>query len=202
VARTSAAGRLPLQLHRNGTGGRTGTGGTSSLPATPPPCTGSSHTPTNGDQGTTGAGAAPSFQRRFERGPHPARSSMRASASRTPPSCFYPTETYALRTPHTVSLVPATWAPRAVQSSITRHARPHATSRRCSCTARCAATVSLPPSLLLRHPAPLRVRPLVYRPSASAAQCHCCDCERSLLAACIASYSYDCCRCSTSLSPL
>uniref|UniRef100_A0A804NRH1 Uncharacterized protein n=1 Tax=Zea mays TaxID=4577 RepID=A0A804NRH1_MAIZE len=48
-------------------GGRTDTGGPSSLPATPPPCTGSSHTPTNGTTvhgpPGTGAVAAPSLQR-------------------------------------------------------------------------------------------------------------------------------------------
>jgi hypothetical protein len=77
---------------------------------------------------------------------------MRASASRTPPLPHVDRGlSYALRTPHTVSLVPGDVGPRAVQSLITRHA-PKATSRRCSCTARCAANSSgparpLPPSL-------------------------------------------------------
>ena len=107
---------------------------------------------------------------------------MRASASRTPPLPHVDRGLlYALRTPHTVSLVPGDVGPRAVQSSITQHA-PNATSHWCSCTARCAINSSGPArpsspslSLLLRPPARLRVRPLVYRPSASAAQCHCCE---------------------------
>jgi hypothetical protein len=201
VARTSAAGRLPLQLHRNGTGA------VRVQEARRPYLRRHRRAP------------GPATHRRTAiRGPQaqgqPRHSNADLSAAPTPraPRCarplpgHHPSPTPRRRTPCgpliPCPLSPATWAPARFNHQSRATPAPNATSRRCSCTARCAAIVSLPPSLLLRHPAPLRVRPLVYRPSATAAQCHCCDCERSLLAACIASYSYDCCRCSTSLSPL
>jgi hypothetical protein len=163
-------------------GGRTGTGGPSSLPATPLPCTGSSHTPTNG---TTAHQAQAQWQPRHSsadlsvapprvlldarvRFPDTTPTPRRPGPLVRPADPPYCVPCPRRRGPLRGSIINHAACPQSNLSSVFVH-RP----LRGQLIRPGAASPSL--SLLLRPLARLRVRPLVYRLSASAAQCHCCE---------------------------